>query len=335
VQPRRIEQVSSPTPGSSSSQAITPTLPVRLTRLGTAQSMDLATNPKTVSISSSQRIKGLLQAPIMSTNDSSNNVSSIVSTIVSKAKPQNYVVLPLLNTTGNGKPVRPGKYILMSTSKTARITPITSDKIPGATRIMSGNTGKIKTPFCTAVISVTVDTVSKWLDCNRDMLYKTVQGIAEKLKISKVTKELLTGCAKTESEPITLKWVGIGLMLIIHKLMTITSFNGVPLSAMVWSAWIELKAFFHAFEGCLLLVRKQRVFKGTAIDVDKEDAIFEQVLPKLFKVYSEVGIEMPDNMNSLLAFMSEINTEATNGLITSVLSRDQPAASSSKPGCSK
>ena len=162
-------------------------------------------------------IKETLRQPAVEDADTRCSVSSIVNNIVSQANPagkqsHKYLIVPLVQTSpaaDNEDHVR--QYILINSLR--------DDNRPTGSRQQTDSTSGYRQPatnskrrgqpVCTAVISATVDTVSKWLACNRDILTRTLEGVAEKLGVHATVRRILAENVETVEEQKILKWVAI------------------------------------------------------------------------------------------------------------------------------
>lgn len=281
----------------------------------------------------SKLIKGILKSPMENSKGPSTSgaVANIVNSIVSKTRPvpmcttsQKYVVMPVIRPGDSGSK----SYILVNTTPRHVVgcqnsTPLVIKRtVPTSTPMTamhSSFTKHLKSNCCTAVISAAVDTVSKWLGCNRDIMGKTLIGVADKFWISKDVQALLSSYKHQPTEHIALKWIAITLMLLTKKRMRHVVTDGRPIPHYLFFMWNNLRSFFTVYEGCLLLVRQQRILTKSEIgpnELQFEDGVFNHVVRNIFLAYNsfmDEDLPLPDNLSELLKLLESLDDDCNTG----------------------
>lgn len=326
----------------------------------------------------SAKIKGLLDQPVPSTAKA-HNVTSVVNRLLSRSeKPsqQKYVVMPVIQSCtsiANGATSQPCvKYVLVNanflpqcfpkynkTRPSERVTncakaTLTKTKAMPQQRPLfieprqiSGQTQHFHTQIrhnsgcCKAVISSNLDTVAKWLDCNRDMVRQTLLKVSEKLYVVDSVSALFSKFRGRTAEHIALKWIGIALMLLTkHQIMQAIGMSGKPIPSSLYYMWSNVRNFFAIYEGCLRLVKAQRssvTSYDTLEALSMEDNTFKEVLGRIFTEYNRYSATHPvptGNLIELAKFIEVLEDEqGTHNLdkrsrtgygITSVLNNATP-----------
>lgn len=302
-------------------------------------------NPKQVSLKATKRIEGLLNNPsCSSTNDNtkSHKVSAIVSNIVSRTpkailtnSAQKYLVMPVLHSPSNRSYPSYIRYMLVNAASVRKsdasnfpnpqlsnqrtLTPRLIEPIrqrPNARHITQRTTFTIRSPMCTAMITATVDTVNKWMGCNRDILSKTLVGVAEKLNVATMVTILLIKHREAHNEHVAMKWIGIALMLLTkHRIKQMVGDSGSPVPSILYHMWNNLKSFFTVYEGCLQLVQQHRKTLSedsvnSANYLNMEDNAFDSMIGHIFTAYTKnTGEELPQtsDLTQLDQFIEGLN----------------------------
>lgn len=193
---------------------------------------------------------------------------------------------------------------------------------------------------CTAVICPVMDTVEKWLNCNRNLLYKILSSVATSLNLLKATLEMLNKHKERSTEHRVLKWVGISLLLLTrYKIKNVLS-TGSPMPGYLYGMWGQLNNFFTIYEGCLRIVRTKRRQAASPVDFSnlrQEDQTFEEVINYMFRQYNKVdtkaGLPTTNNMHLLSNFIAGLDVELQNEQSTGEQSNRRITSVLQTPSC--
>ena len=303
-----------------------------------------STHHKTSSYDS--KIRNMLDKPLPQTTKATN-VDSIVADILTAPKkptPQKYVVMPFIEPPAahnkNAATARPSiKYFLVNATPSPdcsvglKALPIdvlkklnSKLKTPVDDKVIS----KAATPALTTVqpskkrthyqanttccvISSTVDTMTKWLNCNRDVLHKTLFSVTDQLKMTGVVAIMLLKFRKQPSELATLKWVGIALMILAkHMIIRAIGTTGKPIPKSLYNTWNSLCSFFTIFEGGLKIAKADpSKDTDTAADtLSVEDDAFKEVVETIFteynRIYSSAKVPTTSDLHKLAEFIETL-----------------------------